>query len=123
MPTATLTLPATPEQARTARLVAGVAARRAGVDDEAIDDIRLAVAEAVGRAVFRLDDNPTGTVRLDLTDDADFFEISITDGQSIIVEHEAGELALSLIRALAPRVKIVESEPGQALVLTWPANE
>ena len=120
MPTATLTLPAAPDQARTARLVAGAAARRAGVDSEMIDDVRLAVAEAVGRAVARVDANPTGTVRLDLTDGSELFEISITDGQPIDVADEESELALSLILALAPRARVVESEPGQALVLTWP---
>jgi anti-sigma regulatory factor (Ser/Thr protein kinase) len=121
MPTATLTLPAVAEQARTARLVAGVAARRAGVASETIDDVRLVVAEALGRAVARSDANPTGTVRLDLTDHSDSFEISITDGQPIDVADEESELALSLILALAPEARVTESDPGQALVLTWPA--
>ena len=119
MPTATLTLPAAAEQARTARLVAGAAARRAGVAGEMIDDVRLAVAEAVGRAVARFDANPTGTVRLDLTDGADSFEISITDGQPIDVADEESQLALSLILALAPQARIVDSDPGQTLILTW----
>jgi anti-sigma regulatory factor (Ser/Thr protein kinase) len=123
MPTASLTIPATPEQARTARLVAGAAARRAGVDEEAIDDIRLAVAEAVARAVTRAVGTRDGEVRLDLTDDADYFEISITDGQAIDLADEEGGLALSLISALAPRARVVASDPGQALVLTWPANQ
>lgn len=122
MPTASLILPASPEQARTARLVAGAAARRAGVDDEAIDDVRLAVAEAVARAVFRATDS-SATVQLDLTDDAEYFEISVTDGQAIDLADEEVGLALSLISALAPKARVVESDPGQALVLTWPANQ
>lgn len=122
MPTATLTLPAAPEQSRTARLVAGAAARRAGVEGESIDDVRLAVAEAVGRAVARVEANPTGTVRLDLTDNPDVFEISITDGQPINVADEESELALSLILALAPQARVVDCDPGQALILTWPAK-
>jgi anti-sigma regulatory factor (Ser/Thr protein kinase) len=122
MPTATLTLPASPEQARTARLVAGVAARRAGVDVEAVDDIRLAVAEAMAQAAFRVQGNPTGMVRMELSDDVDSFEIVITDGQDIDVESEDQGLALSLIQALAPRARIVGAESGEALVLGWPAN-
>lgn len=119
MPTATLTLPASPEQARTARLVAGAAARRAGVDGADIDDVRLVVAEAVGRAVSRAETNPTGTVRLELIDGVDAFEISITDGQPIDVADEEAQLALSLIRTLVPQARIADSDPGQSLVLTW----
>lgn len=122
MPTATLTLPASPEQARTARLVAGTAARRAGVAGDEVDDVRLAVAEAIGRAVFRAAANPTGTVRLDLTDGLDSFEISITDGQLIDLEDEESQLALSLILALAPEARVVDADPGQTLVLTWPVS-
>ena len=123
MPTATLTLPAAPEQARTARLVAGAAARRAGVDEEAVDDVRLAVAEAMARAAFRSTENPTGLVRMDLSDDLDSFEIRITDGQDIAVENDEQGLALSLIRALAPHARIVSAEPGEALVLGWPTTD
>lgn len=122
MPTATLTIPATPDQARTARLVAGAAARRAGVDDAAIDDVRLAVAEAVARAAFRGADVASGTVALALTDDAESFEISISDGQAIDLADEEGGLAMALISALAPESHIVDAETGQALVLTWPTQ-
>jgi len=40
-----------PSHVRTARLVAVAAARRAGLDDELVDELRLAVGEACSRAV------------------------------------------------------------------------
>lgn len=53
MPVASLRLPATPDQVRTARLVAAAAARRSGVPEEQLDEVRLAVGEATARAVLR----------------------------------------------------------------------
>lgn len=53
MPTVELTFTALPEHVRTARLVAVSLARRAGVDDEVLDEVRLAVGEAATRAVGR----------------------------------------------------------------------
>ena len=122
MPTAILRIPAVADQARTARLVAGAAARRAGVDEEAIDDIRLAVAEAVARAVVRTGNDPQAAVELALTDDTDRFEISITDGDPIDLADEEGGLALALITAIAPRARIVDADRGQALVIAWPTR-
>ncbi|MCW2715973.1 MAG: anti-sigma factor, partial [Frankiales bacterium] len=40
-----------PSHVRTARLVVVAAARRAGLDDERVDELRLALGEACGRAV------------------------------------------------------------------------
>ena len=53
MASATLTIPPSVEHVRTARLVVVAAARRAGLSDDAVDDVRLAVGEAVARAVLR----------------------------------------------------------------------
>ena len=53
MATVELRFSALPEHVRTARLVAVSIARRAGVDDETLDEVRLAVGEAATRAVGR----------------------------------------------------------------------
>ena len=53
MATVELRFTALPEHVRTARLVAVSLARRAGVDDETLDEVRLAVGEAATRAVGR----------------------------------------------------------------------
>ncbi|MEP6696636.1 MAG: ATP-binding protein [Pseudonocardiales bacterium] len=51
MATVRLQISATPAHVRTARLVATAVARRSGVADSALDEIRLAVGEACSRAV------------------------------------------------------------------------
>lgn len=51
MPTVRLQMSPTPAHVRTARLVASAVARRLGVADGAIDEIRFAVGEACARAV------------------------------------------------------------------------
>ena len=47
-----LLLPPSPEHVRTARLVVAAAARRVGLADELVDELRLALGEACGRAVL-----------------------------------------------------------------------
>jgi serine/threonine-protein kinase RsbW len=49
--TVILRLPASPAHVRTARLVAAAMARRSGVDEGLLDEVRLAVGEACARAV------------------------------------------------------------------------
>jgi serine/threonine-protein kinase RsbW len=49
--TVVLRLPASPAHVRTARLVAAAMARRSGVDEGLLDEVRLAVGEACARAV------------------------------------------------------------------------
>ena len=49
--TVTLRLPSTAVHVRTARLVAAAMARRSGVDEALLDEVRLAVGEACARAV------------------------------------------------------------------------
>jgi anti-sigma regulatory factor (Ser/Thr protein kinase) len=49
--TVTLRLPPSPAHVRTARLIAAAMARRGGVGEEVLDEVRLAVGEACARAV------------------------------------------------------------------------
>ncbi|MFF5422270.1 ATP-binding protein, partial [Streptomyces misionensis] len=51
MATVELRFSAQPEHVRTARLVAAAVARRAGIDEAVLDEVRLAVGEACSRAV------------------------------------------------------------------------
>jgi len=138
MPTAELSIPATPEQARTARLVAGAAARNAGVDPEVIDDVRLAVAEAVARAIQRrptmidpadgVTDQPQ--IKVAMTSDGVNFEVAVADSFPDAPTDQAGEgdldlddgeWSLSLLRALAVESRLeVNAEGGQTVVLSWP---
>ncbi len=125
MPTAVLTVPATPEQARTARLVAGAAARRAGVDEDALEDVRLAVAEAVARAVLRSvasDDESELTVTVAMTDASDAFEIAVADQVDAPSDVDEDDLALTVMQALAPASRVEDTDQGRTIVLTWPVE-
>jgi len=80
MATVELTFTALPAHVRTARLVATAVARRSGVDESLLDEVRLAVGEACSRAVEGHQLYcPAEPVRLALTDLAGRFEVEVTD--------------------------------------------
>ena len=69
-----------PAHVRTARLVATAVARRSGVEEALLDEVRLAVGEACSRAVEAHRRHcPAEPVRIALTDSAGRFEVSVTD--------------------------------------------
>jgi anti-sigma regulatory factor (Ser/Thr protein kinase) len=73
MPTVRLQISATAAHVRTARLVATAVARRSGVADSALDEIRLAVGEACSRAVSLHDEfAPRELITLLLEDEGKF---------------------------------------------------
>src|SRR5262249_60031513 len=80
MATVELSFTPLPAHVRTARLVAAAVARRSGVDESLLDEVRLAVGEACSRAVeeHRLH-CPTEPVRLALTELGGRFEVEVTD--------------------------------------------
>src|SRR5215469_13862037 len=80
MPTVEVTFTPLPAHVRTARLIATAVARRSGVDESLLDEVRLAVGEACSRAVeaHRLH-CPAELIRVELTDDGERFEVVVTD--------------------------------------------
>jgi anti-sigma regulatory factor (Ser/Thr protein kinase) len=118
VPSATLTIPPSVEHVRTARLVAVAAARRAGLADEAVDDVRLAVGEIVARAVLRHGaagiDEPIDVV---VSDDAGF-QVVVLDGSDPERPDEDDGVALALVRSLVPEV----AADGGRIRLAWPAE-
>lgn len=144
---ATVTLRLSPQRAhvRTARLVAVAMARRSGVSEEVLDEIRLAVGEACGRAVqlherYGLVD----PVVITMTDD-DRFEISVHD--QAVLKGAADEadatglsapqrpqvsqdweepldagLGLALLDALVDDISVDHNPPGQGTTIrmSWP---
>jgi anti-sigma regulatory factor (Ser/Thr protein kinase) len=118
VPSATLSIPPSVEHVRTARLVAVAAARRAGLADEAVDDVRLAVGEIVARAVLR-----HGAADLDaaidvVVSDDDGFRVEVHDGTDPDRPDEDDGIALALVRSLVPEV----SADGGRILLRWPAD-
>jgi anti-sigma regulatory factor (Ser/Thr protein kinase) len=143
MATVELTFSALPAHVRTARLVATAIARRTGVDEALLDEVRLAVGEACSRAVeaHRLH-CPGEPIRIELRDDSGRFEVIVTDvapsedfDQSF--DHAAepvtagGELAnllpdmsgfgIAVIAGLADDVEVFPSPKGMRIKMSWPA--
>src|ERR1700728_1923424 len=80
MATVEVTFTALPVHVRTARLVATAVARRSGVAESLLDEVRLAVGEACSRAVeAHLRHCPAQPIRVALTDDGERFEVVVTD--------------------------------------------
>ncbi|MGH3299099.1 MAG: ATP-binding protein [Trebonia sp.] len=80
MATVEVTFTPLPVHVRTARLVATAVARRSGVAESLLDEVRLAVGEACSRAVeAHLRHCPAQPIRVELTDDGEQFEVVVTD--------------------------------------------
>lgn len=116
MTVSTLRIPAETEQVRVARLVAGTAARLAGVDADEIEDVRLAVGEAVGRAVLRhLDEQVDAPVVIEFRDDPDSFAVVVNDEAAEEGGPDNG-FAMAVITGLVPTAEL----SGHTVSMTWP---
>ena len=119
MPTVTLTFTTLPEHVRTARLVAAAVARRHGLTEDVLDDIRLAVGEACARAVARAEAaGRQGAVRVEILEHPNRFVVVVRDALDAgspardvtadDTEDSAGDTAdqvsLTIVRALADEV-------------------
>jgi serine/threonine-protein kinase RsbW len=80
MATVEVTFTPLPVHVRTARLIATAVARRSGVAETLLDEVRLAVGEACSRAVeAHLQHCPGEPIRVALTDSGEQFEVVVTD--------------------------------------------
>jgi serine/threonine-protein kinase RsbW len=78
--TVELRFSALPAHVRTARLVAAAVARRSGVDEAVLDEVRLAVGEACSRAVhLHRRYCPDRPVMVTLVDDPKVFRVVVAD--------------------------------------------
>ena len=128
MATVELSFTPLPAHVRTARLVAAAVARRSGVDESLLDEVRLAVGEACSRAVeeHRLH-CPTEPVRLALTELAGRFEVEVTDtsmagggGGDGAAAYPPG-FGIAVIAGLADDVQISETPAGTSIRMSWPS--
>ena len=139
MATVEVTFTALPAHVRTARLVATAVARRSGVAESLMDEVRLAVGEACSRAVethaVQCPDKP---VRLALSNQAGRFQIEGINagrpaqgplgasggrgagpGESAIMPPG---FSLAVIAGLADDVEISETEAGTSVKMSWPLS-
>lgn len=114
MATVELRFSALPAHVRTARLVATAVARRSGVDESVLDEVRLAVGEACSRAVhLHRRHCPDRPVLVTLVDDSDAFRVAVTD-------EAPAEPGIEGFGALAEVADLVDAEavpPGVGLAV------
>jgi anti-sigma regulatory factor (Ser/Thr protein kinase) len=135
MATVELRFSALPEHVRTARLVAAAVARRSGVDEAVLDEVRLAVGEACSRAVgLHQLRGVTAPVKVSLIEEEKQFSIEVGDeaphavpgargaGGAEPEETEEDEMGLAVISGLVDDVEVSTGENGGLIRMTWPTT-
>lgn len=152
MATVEVSFTALPAHVRTARLVALAVARRAGVADDLLDEVRLAVGEACSRAVgVNQSKAPDQSVMMRLEDEQDRFSVEVIDAGPLengvdgadldldtdsINEPAAADagtdplpdllpagFGLAVISGLVENVSVTSEVDGTHLRMTWPATD
>jgi serine/threonine-protein kinase RsbW len=141
-----------PVHVRTARLVATAVARRSGVGEALLDEVRLAVGEACSRAVEAHQAQcPDEPVRIELTGANGRFEVVVTDAAAAgpddgtsSSDQPAGwpapangvangtspldhpgppqGLGLAVIAGLADDVQFARTPAGLSIKMSWPSD-
>jgi anti-sigma regulatory factor (Ser/Thr protein kinase) len=131
-----------PAHVRTARLVAASLARRSGVDDALLDEVRLAVGEACLRVVgMHARANLTAPVEVRLHTDGGRFSIEVADSMPLpdssassngshgtmgeaLLEADpdafGDSLGLALITGLVDDVQVSAGADGAVVRMSWP---
>lgn len=144
MPTVRLQFSPAPAHVRTARLVGVAVARRAGVSEDVLDEVRLAIGEACSRAVAlhrRYD--LTEPIMVEMIDFPDYV-VQVTDRAPVVEavrtvedaavvglgdaqegmseEAVAAEMALALLTGLVEdlRVRPAAEGVGTEVRMSWP---
>lgn len=125
MPTATIAIPPVAEHVRVVRMVAAAAARRGGVPEDLIDEVRQAVGEATARVVLRYRRaGVAADVEVSLRDDPESFEVEIVDCTAIDFPDTDDGLSVALMTAFVPRSSITPAADGtQHIRLVWPLDD
>ncbi|AYN33432.1 MULTISPECIES: ATP-binding protein [Streptomyces] len=133
MATVELRFSAQPEHVRTARLVAAAVARRAGVDEAVLDEVRLAVGEACSRAVgLHQASSIAAPVHVQLIEDEKQFSIEVGDEAPSGGDSASGaedgdaesedEMGLAVISGLVDDVEVSAGENGGLIRMSWPTT-
>ena len=147
MATVEVTFTPLPAHVRTARLVATAVARRSGVDEALLDEVRLAVGEACSRAVEAHRQHcPAEPVRIEMSDQGERFTVAVSDhapasspsaganGASVTGPVNGGAPAvamyddsvpagfgLAVISGLADDVHVSTTSSGVTVTMSWPS--
>jgi serine/threonine-protein kinase RsbW len=153
MPTVEVSFTALPAHVRTARLVALAVARRAGVPEQLLDEVRLAVGEACSRAVgVHQGKAPDSPVVMRLSDEQDRFTVEVVDAGPLeddVHDSDLGDLdtdalsapastdghneplpdllppgfGLAVISGLVEDMSVTGDVDGTHVRMTWPATD
>ncbi|KWW97513.1 anti-sigma regulatory factor [Carbonactinospora thermoautotrophica] len=146
MATVQLRFSALPSHVRTARLVAAALARRAGVDEAMLDEVRLAVGEACSRAVgLHIQNRPEEPVTVVLSTDGGRFSVEVadrvpadgmspsglgaqlpgTDGErdDVVMDSLPGAMGLAVISGLVEDVEVRPGVDGAVIRMSWPTAQ
>jgi serine/threonine-protein kinase RsbW len=151
MPTVQVSFTALPAHVRTARLIALAVARRAGVDEQLLDEVRLAVGEACSRAVnVHQGSGMVAPILMRLIDEQDRFSVQVTDQGPLEGATAAPDLddldpqsltdaagsdgdplpdllppgfGLAVISGLVEDVAVTSDADGTSVRMTWPATD
>ena len=145
MATVEVTFTPLPAHVRTARLVATAVARRSGVDESLLDEVRLAVGEACSRAVEAHRRHcPAEPVRIEMTDQDERFVVTVSDHAPTPAGHPAASataaedtgrdgtghagvsaipagFGLAVISGLADDVRVLSTSSGVSISMSWPS--
>jgi serine/threonine-protein kinase RsbW len=142
MATVEVTFTPLPAHVRTARLVATAVARRSGVDESLLDEVRLAVGEACSRAVEAHRRHcPAEPVRIEMTDSGERFVVVVSDQaptsaarpeSSATAGHDGAGydgssaipagFGLAVISGLADDVRVLSTSSGVSVQMSWPST-
>ena len=135
MATVELRFSALPEHVRTARLVAAAVARRAGVEESVLDEVRLAVGEACSRAVgLHRRSGLVDPVRVTLVEQEKRFLIEVGDGVGAEsatgapsgtagageASDEDDAMGLAVISGLVDDLDVDSDDVGGVVRMSWP---
>lgn len=130
-----------PEHVRTARLVAVALARRAGVEDGLLDEVRLAVGEACSRAVgLHRSAAPEVPIVVHLDDGRERFGVEVVDAvsggpvpkpeeesaaegagaESGFGEEAGADMGLAVLRGLVDDLDVELTSGGGVIRMGWP---
>ena len=150
MATVEVTFTPLPAHVRTARLVATAVARRSGVDEALLDEVRLAVGEACSRAVEAHQRHcPAEPVKIEMTDQGERFVVVVSDHAPTSTVPSAGTnghgvsqgapastasvvqgadeagipagFGLAVISGLADDVRVSSTSSGVSVRMSWPS--
>jgi anti-sigma regulatory factor (Ser/Thr protein kinase) len=114
-----------PALVRTVRLVAAAVARRAGQDDEFVEEVRLAVGEACALLIERDgDDGATDPVEVRLLLE-DRLRVRVqapglVEGFDALTSDIDGVEPWALLRGLIDDFEVTSDASGTALTMSWP---